>query len=43
MMKLIALLLLVVLTTTVTADPDNLQDLCVADLASGTITLIIIS
>jgi len=36
MMKLIAVLLLVVVTTTVTADPDNLQDLCVADLASGT-------
>nr|AFK40821.1 unknown [Medicago truncatula] len=35
MMKIIAVLLLLVLTTTVTADPDNLQDLCVADLASA--------
>ncbi|XP_045796750.1 rhicadhesin receptor-like [Trifolium pratense] len=35
MMKLIAVLLLVVFTTFTTSDPDNLQDLCVADLASA--------
>jgi hypothetical protein len=37
MMKLIAVLLLVVFTTFTTSDPDNLQDICVADLASATI------
>ncbi|WJX79986.1 GRR1-like protein 1, variant 2 [Trifolium repens] len=37
MMKLIAVLLLVVFTTFTTSDPDNLQDICVADLASAII------
>ncbi|WJX85269.1 hypothetical protein P8452_67750 [Trifolium repens] len=36
-MKLIAVLLLVVFTTFTTSDPDNLQDICVADLASAII------
>ncbi|WJX79973.1 GRR1-like protein 1, variant 2 [Trifolium repens] len=37
MMKLIAVLLLVVFTTFTTSHPDNLQDICVADLASAII------
>jgi quercetin dioxygenase-like cupin family protein len=37
MMKLIAVLLLVAFTTFTTSDPDNLQDICVADLASAII------
>ncbi|KAK2418966.1 rhicadhesin receptor [Trifolium repens] len=37
MMKLITVLLLVVFTTFTTSDPDNLQDICVADLASAII------
>ncbi|KAK2416049.1 rhicadhesin receptor [Trifolium repens] len=37
MMKLIAVLLIVVFTTFTTSDPDNLQDICVADLASAII------
>ncbi|WJX77794.1 hypothetical protein P8452_61068 [Trifolium repens] len=36
-MKLIAVLLIVVFTTFTTSDPDNLQDICVADLASAII------
>ncbi|WJX79972.1 GRR1-like protein 1 [Trifolium repens] len=36
-MKLIAVLLLVVFTTFTTSHPDNLQDICVADLASAII------